>query len=91
MQVEQYNPSRNEWTTIPLSTQFTILFNTGCLQINENEMFIFGGHNEKRVGENLTWLLLPNLNDQDDENDYDFTHVNVKKLKPGSICGFWNN
>ena len=68
-------------------SQFHLLSTSSCLQINESDIFIFGGYLEDNTGSKQTFLL-----SFEDENDYTnatIRFINWKMLPFGE--GFWQN
>lgn len=97
--IERYNIALNIWELIdakfdthdPLKIDlktFSLLSTCCCIQINTNEILVFGGYKANNESSNMTFIL---NSESDERNDFDYTikWINYKPLLEPE--GFWNN
>ena len=68
---------------------FALLSNSCCLQINKNDILVFGGYLDDNSGSSQTFLFTFDHNNSDDDDNTMIRNVNDKILPFGE--GFWNN
>ena len=93
--IERYDPAKNVWTPCNVRielpegmkpSQFKILNTSACVQINTQDIYIFGGYLEDNSSSNQTFLF--KVVDEYDEQ-YVITGVGAKTLTHPEA--FWNN
>ena len=97
--IEKYDSEANTWTPISFILDqgignaiqfFRVLTTNACIQINPQEIYIFGGYLEDNTGSNQTFLL--HINDPSDDrspSNYTITGIGIKTLTNAEA--FWNN
>lgn len=97
--VERYDVGMNIWEIIdakldthdPLRIDikaFSLLSTCCCVQINNNEIFVFGGYKSNNESSNMSFVLSSET-DERNEIDYVIKWINYKPLLEPE--GFWNN
>ena len=93
--IERYDPLKNVWTPCNVRvelpdgmkpSQFKILNTSACVQVNQQDIYIFGGYLEDNTSSNQTFLF--KVQDELDEQ-YVITGVGSKTLTHPEA--FWNN
>jgi len=97
--VEKYDPARNVWMICRVKIElpstikpeyFKILSTSACVQINQKDIYVFGGYLEDNTSSNQTFVF--RLNQEEDDNNsqnYTITKIGVKSLTHPEA--FWNN
>ena len=97
--IERYDITYNCWEIIdakfdthdPLRIDlkaFALLSTCCCVQINNNEIFVFGGYKGNNESSSLSFVL-GSETDERNETDYQIKWINYKPLIEAE--GFWNN
>ena len=97
--IEKYDSEANSWTPISFVLDkgvsnaaqfFTVLTTNACIQINPQEIYIFGGYLEDNTGSNQTFLLhIVDPSDDRNPSNYTITGIGIKTLTHPEA--FWNN
>jgi len=97
--VEKYDPAKNIWMICRVKIEipnvvkpeyFKILSTSACVQINQKDIYVFGGYLEDNTSSNQTFIF--RLNQEEDDNNsqnYTITKIGVKSLTHPEA--FWNN
>lgn len=97
--IERYNIALNIWELIdakfdthdPLRIDlkaFSLLSTCCSIQINNNEIFVFGGYRANNESSNMSFILSAE-SDERNEIDYVIKYIDYKPLVESE--GFWNN
>jgi len=98
--IEKYDPDIDTWNSIAFtldrglgisSDLFRVLTTSACVQINENEIYVFGGYLEDNTGSNQTFLLRVNQVNGDDKNPANYTIAGIGMKTLTHPEAFWNN
>lgn len=97
--VEKYDPARNVWNVLHVKIEipnnikpsyFKILSTSACAQINQNDIYVFGGYLEDNTSSNETFIFRVNEEGTDYSNyNYTITSIGSKTLRYPEA--FWNN
>ena len=94
--IEKYTIKEDRWVVLDPKLGgvqpehfFALLSNSCCLQINKNDIMVFGGYMEDNSGSSQTFLFTFDHNNNDDDDNTTIKCVNEKVLPFGE--GFWNN
>jgi hypothetical protein len=98
--VEKYDEESKQWTSVAFTLDkglgtaaqyFRVLTTSACIQINPQEIYVFGGYLEDNTGSNQTFIFRVNDPANDDKNpsNYLITHIGLKTLTDAEA--FWNN
>ena len=97
--IERYDIGMNVWELIDAKfdmhdvlridlKSFSLLSSCCCIQLNKNEILVFGGYKANNESSNLSFVL---TSESDERNELDFIikWINYKPLLEAE--GFWNN
>ena len=97
--VEKYDPAKNTWMICRVRIElpstirpeyFKILSTSACVQLNQKEIYVFGGYLEDNTSSNQTFIFrISNENDDNNPQNYTITKIGVKSLTHPEA--FWNN
>jgi hypothetical protein len=98
--VEKYDPVKNKWYPLQpkidlpyhlKSSYFKMLNTSAAIQINQYEIYIFGGYLDDNTGSNQTFIFRINNSEDDDKNPYNYTITGVAVKTLTHPEAFWNN
>lgn len=94
--IEKYTIKDDRWVVLDPKLAgvqpehfFALLSNSCSLQINKNDVLVFGGYLEDNSGSNQSFLFTFDHNNSDEDDNVTIRNVNDKLLPYGE--GFWNN